>query len=121
MSRDFRAVFQADVADTFLGMYSEFTTWREFSFQAQARSYSIKRLLVVWNADVIKHMLPAVLYGQLSEGDVSFLTRCQDWPSRPRRNQVIWTPRDTPWNITRCHEIYQTCYRIVLQEIESAT
>lgn len=121
MSKAFREVFQQDIRDTFLSEETELTTWREFSLIAQPKMYNVKRLLVVWNHDVLQRLSPVILYGQLLVADVVFLTRKTDWPIRPRRQQVIWSPRDTPWNVMFCQEILENAYRIGLQKIEEAT
>lgn len=120
MSKLFREVFSRDVDDTFLNQYAEFTTWREFAFVAQAKSYNIKRLLVIWNQDVLRSLSAPVLYGQLMLGDILLLTRRQDWPQRPRRGQIIWSPRDTAWNILNCQEILHTLYRVSLQATDAS-
>src|SRR6267142_5432202 len=115
MSRAFRSVFEADLSDTYLNQWSEFAEWREFSLVSQSKTYNIKVILVVWNSDMLKQLNPVIMYGQLLVGDASFLTWKRDWPQRPRRNQVIWTPRDIPWTVMSCQEIQQVCYRVTLQ------
>jgi hypothetical protein len=115
----FREAFDDDVRDTYMDDDSEFVSWRDFAFKSQSNTYTVRRLKVIWNHDVLKHMSASVMYGQLMVGDVLLLTKIVDWDQRPRRGQIIWTPRDTPWTILNCQEIFRTLYRISLQAVES--
>jgi hypothetical protein len=142
VSRAFDSVFREDVEDTFLGPdcpclpvdpalpwtpcnpwtdpeYCEFASCREFSFKNSDGTYLIQQILVIWNHDILRALPTTVLYGQLLVGDVLLLVKKHDWPQRPRRGQVVWTPRDTPWTILNCQEILRTLYRISLEAIET--
>jgi hypothetical protein len=121
VSKVFNEVFWEDVEDTYLDEDSEFSSWREFSFKGPSNTYVIRKLLVIWNHDILRNLPSTVLYGQLLVGDVLLLTRIIDWPQRPRRGQLIWTPRDTGWEILQCREIFRTVYRISLQQVESTS
>lgn len=124
MSKLFDSVFHEDVEDTFLGVDTgplredcEFATRREFAFKDQKGTYRIREMLCIWNHDVLRALPTTVLYGQLLVGDVLLLVKMRDWPQRPRRGQLIWTPRDTPWTILNCQEILRTLYRISLEAV----
>lgn len=126
MSKEFNHVFRWDVEDTFLGAdYGywkedcEFAERREFAFKDQGQTYRIREMLVIWNHDVLRSLPTTILYGQLLVGDVLLLTKIRDWPQRPRRGQVIWSPRDTPWQILNCQEILRTVFRISLEAVET--
>jgi hypothetical protein len=125
MSREFDSVFRMDVEDTFLGIDTgpcreehEFATRREFAFKEQQGTYRIREMLCIWNEDVLRALPTTVMYGQLLVGDVLLLVKKRDWPQRPRRGQVVWTPRDTAWTILKCQEILTTLYRISLEAVE---
>lgn len=125
MSREFDSVFKLDVEDTFLGVDTglfreehEFATRREFAFRDQA-GYRIREMLCIWNHDVLRALPTSVMYGSLLVGDVLLLVKKRDWPQRPRRGQVIWTPRDTPWSILNSQEILTTLYRISLEAVQA--
>lgn len=123
MSKAFDSAFREDVEDTFLGIDRqpwqdcEFATRREFAFKDQGNTYRIREMLCIWNEDVLRNLPTTVMYGSLLVGDVLLLVKKRDWPQRPRRGQIIWTPRDTPWTILKCQEILTTLYRISLEEV----
>lgn len=126
MSKEFDSVFHVDVEDTFLGVDTglfredcEFATRREFAFKDQGNTYRIREMLCIWNEDVLRALPTAVLYGSLLVGDALLLVKKRDWPQRPRRGQVIWTPRDTPWQILKCQEILTTLYKISLEAVQT--
>lgn len=119
MSKQFTDVIERDAQDTVLSEDSEFTEWREFSFTSQIGIYDVKKLLVIWNQDILKKMSPVVMYGQLFVGDVLILTWANDWPMRPRRGQIFWSPKDTPWKVMVCQEIRGILYRISIQQTET--
>ena len=125
MSKLFDSVFREDVEDTFLGSDyrwwtdCEFATRREFAFKDQGNTYRIYEMLCIWNHDILRALPTTVMYGQLLVGDALLLVKIRDWPQRPRRGQIIWTPRDTPWTILNCTEILQTVYRISLEAVEA--
>jgi hypothetical protein len=127
VSKLFDKVFCQDVEDTFLGEDygdrwwgdGEFATRREFAFKDQGNTYRIREMLCVWNEDVMRALPTVVMYGQLLVGDALLLVKIRDWPQRPRRGQIIWTPRDTPWQILKSQEILQTVYRISLEQVEA--
>jgi hypothetical protein len=126
VSKEFDSVFRIDVEDTFLGIDTgpcreehEFATHREFAFKDQLGTYRIREMLCIWNHDILRALPTTVMYGQLLVGDVLLLVKKRDWPQRPRRGQIIWTPRDTPWTILNCQEILTTLYRISLEAIET--
>jgi hypothetical protein len=126
VSREFDSVFRQDVEDTYLGIDTgpcredcEFASRREFAFSDQQGAYRIREMLVIWNHDVLRALPTTVMYGSLLVGDVLLLVKKRDWPQRPRRGQIIWTPRDTPWSILNCQEVFKTLYRISLEAVQS--
>jgi hypothetical protein len=127
VSKVFNSVFREDVEDTYLGCDhgdrwwgdGEFATRREFAFKDQGGTYRIREMLCIWNEDVLRALPTVVMYGQLLVGDALLLVKMRDWPQRPRRGQVVWTPRDTPWTILKCQEIMRTVYRMSLEAVEA--
>lgn len=117
MSFGFKHVFREDVDDTFLSAWNdEFISEREFMLKGKSGTYEIKNLIVVWSQDSLRNIPGVVTYGQLMIGDVMMLTKKCDWLMRPRRYQLIYSPRDTQWEIISCQEILRAVYCIQLTQ-----
>lgn len=117
MSFGFKHVFREDIDDTFLSVWNdEFVTNREFMLKGKSGTNEIKNLNVIWNQDSLRNIPAVVSFGQLMIGDVLLLTRKCDWLMRPRRYQLIYSPRDTQWEIVTCQEILRAVYRIQLTQ-----
>jgi len=114
---DFRDVFEEDLEDTFLEM-EEYAEAREFVTRGSNNTRIVSNKKVIWNHDSLRNLPAVVTYGQLMVGDVLVLTRVKDWPSRPLRGQMIWSPRDTAWTVIFCQMILHRAYRIGLQQAE---
>jgi hypothetical protein len=115
---DFRQAFAEDVEDTYLDL-EEFAEMREFGTRGQSGTYNVRSLKVIWNHDTLKNLSPVMAMGQLMIGDVLLLTRIKDWPVRPRRGAILYSPRDTAWTVMVCVSIMHSLYRISLQEVVS--
>lgn len=115
MAWEFRDAIACDVDDTFLSYFGEFARLRDFGVRGQSRTYEPKTLMVIWYQDTLRNIPAVVSYGQLEIGDVLCITRKCDWYMRPRREEILYSPRDTQWKVISSNEIMNVLYRIVLR------
>jgi len=113
----FRTAFKKDMRSTFLGSHQEFESVREFWRRGRNGTYIGENLTVLWIDDIIKN-LTGDYYGQIVAGDVLCITMKEDWIMRPRPKNLIYSPRDTQWEVINCTEVLFSVYQMLLRQIE---
>jgi hypothetical protein len=114
----FRTAFKRDMRNVFLGKHQEFESVREFWRRGKSGTYIGENLTVLWIDDLIKN-ITGDYYGQIVVGDIVCITMKEDWIMRPMPKNILYSPRDTQWEIISCSEVLFTAYQMLLRKMET--